>query len=350
MSHSKQSALERATPMIATAESLSRDRNGACPCCLQNQTQCADCLSPIVKSGFTTAVTRCAQRFKAVCGVRANRWPSFPSPWTSNASTQVHRERQTAQMVLARAFCVSLPSGCPCCILIFLRHLHSPKGTRLLITGGMMEVYRQIFTWLARSVVDRFCITATFHDKDPIYSTSLLELAGRSLMMIRLAAVLAFALTYMAYVIKRYWESWVIHITTTGEARDIEVTTRHYGLETDRSMHPWLSTKDDPRDTGKAMSYLPREGKTYHMWYRRRLLLVSRREKTGVSSFQPQEMLRIRYVGPADMKFRRVSLTLGPGFSPLTTGFSVHFSMKLERSSKRPGTMSYQYGLLIRMS
>lgn len=224
------------------------------------------------------------------------------------------------------------------------------EGTRLLITGGMMEVYRQIFTWLARSVVDRFCITATFHDKDPIYSTSLLELAGRSLMMIRLAAVLAFALTYMAYVIKRYWESWVIHITTTGEARDIEVTTRHYGLETDRSMHPWLSTKDDPRDTGKAMSYLPREGKTYHMWYRRRLLLVSRREKTGVSSFQPQEMLRIRYVGPADMKFRRVSLTLGPGFSPLTTGFSVHFSMKLERSSKRPGTMSYQYGLLIRMS
>lgn len=77
----------------------------------------------------------------------------------------------------------------------------------------------------------------------------------------------------------------------------MEVTTRHYGLETDRSMHPWLPPKEDPKDTSKAMSYLPREGKTYHMWYKRRLMLVSRRVKMGLSSFQQPEILKIRYAG-----------------------------------------------------
>ena len=83
--------------------------------------------------------------------------------------------------------------------------------------------------------------------------------------------------------------------TTVGQARDVEVTTRHYGLETDRSMHPWLPPKEDPKDTSKAMSYLPREGKTYHMWYKRRLMLVSRRLKMGASVYQQPEILRIRY-------------------------------------------------------
>lgn len=46
------------------------------------------------------------------------------------------------------------------------------EGTRLLITGGIIEVYRRLFTWLVKSVVDKFCITATFDHKDPVYSTS----------------------------------------------------------------------------------------------------------------------------------------------------------------------------------
>ena len=76
----------------------------------------------------------------------------------------------------------------------------------------------------------------------------------------------------------------------------MEVTTRHYGLETDRTMHPWLPPKEDPKDTSKAMSYLPREGKTYHMWYKQRLMLVSRRIKMGITSYQQPEVLKIRYV------------------------------------------------------
>lgn len=74
------------------------------------------------------------------------------------------------------------------------------EGTRLLITGGIIEVYRRVFTWIVKSAVDRFCITATFDEKDPMYSAFFQKLMGRSLIMSRLAVVLAFAPTYMAYV------------------------------------------------------------------------------------------------------------------------------------------------------
>ena len=74
------------------------------------------------------------------------------------------------------------------------------EGTRLLITGGIIEAYRRVFIWLVKSVVDRFCITATFDEKDPMYSTSFQSFSRRTLIINRLAVVLAFAPTYMAYV------------------------------------------------------------------------------------------------------------------------------------------------------
>lgn len=111
------------------------------------------------------------------------------------------------------------------------------------------------------------------------------------------------------------------------------MTTRQYGLETDRSVPPWLSPKEDLNDTSKAMSYLPREGKTYYMWYQRRLMLVSRRLKTEMSSYQQPETLEIRYVGRADMKGKRV-LTVRQGYLPSTTGSSANCWKKPEKSSR----------------
>ena len=86
-----------------------------------------------------------------------------------------------------------------------------------------------------------------------------------------------------------------------GQARDVEVTTRHYALERDNSQDRFLDYPgaEDIRDTSKTVSYLPREGKTYHMWYRQRLMLVSRETKENRVSFSnPPSSLKIRYVSP----------------------------------------------------
>ncbi|KAH9929167.1 P-loop containing nucleoside triphosphate hydrolase protein [Fomitopsis serialis] len=124
------------------------------------------------------------------------------------------------------------------------------RGTRLLLTGGIVEAYRRLLMFVARSVVDRVFVTATFAEEDPVYR----------------------------------------------QARDIEVTTRHYGLEANNSPHPWLPPREDQRDTSKAMSYLPRLDKTYHMWYKRRFMLVSRQvspaSPSGLSN--KSEYLQIR--------------------------------------------------------
>ncbi|KZT66896.1 P-loop containing nucleoside triphosphate hydrolase protein [Daedalea quercina L-15889] len=157
--------------------------------------------------------------------------------------------------------------GPPIGLSLVYPHLPSSSalhgGTKLLITGGIVEAYRRLFLFLVRSIVDRFCITVSFDEEDPMYNWLLYWLSRRPV-----------------------WR----------KARDLEVTTRHYGLEASQSAHPWLPPREDTRDTGREMSYLPRADKTYHMWYKRHLMLVSRRMKSPVSSFNRSEYLHIRII------------------------------------------------------
>ena len=46
------------------------------------------------------------------------------------------------------------------------------EGMRAAMAGGMIEACRWVFVWVARTLLDRVSVVATFNEQDPMFSAS----------------------------------------------------------------------------------------------------------------------------------------------------------------------------------
>ncbi|KAH9946492.1 P-loop containing nucleoside triphosphate hydrolase protein [Amylocystis lapponica] len=148
------------------------------------------------------------------------------------------------------------PSTVPSDLFSMLSMLLSLSALRdwlkLLLVGGVIETCRRFFFGSWESLVSSFWITVTFDEEDDSYD-------------------------------------WILHWLSKNpkwsQARKIEVSTRAFGLAS-----PAVSFGDD-EDYSKKLTFLPSLAETYHLWYKKHWMSVSRTQYQA-SAWSTREKLQ----------------------------------------------------------
>ncbi|KAF7308897.1 Mitochondrial chaperone BCS1 [Mycena kentingensis (nom. inval.)] len=130
---------------------------------------------------------------------------------------------------------------------------------KLIVFGGALETLRRFAFSFYYKLIGACWITASFHEDDSSYDWMML---------------------------------WLSKQSSFGAAREVEVSTRTFGLNTNAIVVP--GEEDDlSLLSSRKLAYLPSASLTYSMWYRRRYLTVTRvQAQTGYYG-QKEETLQI---------------------------------------------------------
>ncbi|KAJ7654493.1 P-loop containing nucleoside triphosphate hydrolase protein [Mycena polygramma] len=132
---------------------------------------------------------------------------------------------------------------------------------KLIVFGGVLETLRRVAFSMYYKVIASFWITAHFDENDSSYDWMMVWLSKQG--------------------------SWA-------KAREVEISTRSFGLNTSAVMVP--GEEDDKELSlldSRKLAYLPSASLTYSMWYHRRYMSVTRiQAQTGYYG-QKEETLQI---------------------------------------------------------
>ncbi|KAJ7091466.1 P-loop containing nucleoside triphosphate hydrolase protein, partial [Mycena belliarum] len=132
---------------------------------------------------------------------------------------------------------------------------------KLIVFGGVLETLRRFFFSLYYKVISSVWITAHFDENDSSYDWMMVWLSKQP--------------------------SWA-------QAREVEISTRSFGLNTSAIMVP--GEEDDNELSllaSRKLAYLPSASLTYSMWYHRRYMSITRvQAQTGYYG-QKEETLQI---------------------------------------------------------
>lgn len=97
---------------------------------------------------------------------------------------------------------------------------------------------------------------------------------------------------------------WLSKRPSWAQARELQVSTRTFGLNSNAVMIP--GDEDDASavlngSSTKRLAYLPSTSSTYSIWYKRRWMTVTRVIKQGGYYGRTEETLQIRFVSIANM-------------------------------------------------
>ncbi|KAJ6498338.1 mitochondrial chaperone bcs1 [Mycena vulgaris] len=132
---------------------------------------------------------------------------------------------------------------------------------KLIVFGGVLETLRRFAFSFYYKMINSFWITAHFHEDDSSYDWMMVWLSKQS--------------------------SWA-------HAREVEISTRSFGLNTSAIMVP--GEEDDHNLSllaSRKLAYLPSASSSYSMWYHRRYMSITRvQAQTGYYG-QKEETLQI---------------------------------------------------------
>ncbi|KAJ7486613.1 P-loop containing nucleoside triphosphate hydrolase protein [Mycena latifolia] len=133
---------------------------------------------------------------------------------------------------------------------------------KILAFGGVMDMLRRFVFFAKDRLAGSIWITATFEEYDSSYDWMMLWLSKQP--------------------------SWV-------KARDLEVSTRSFGLNASAILVPGEEDEQDLSQlSSRSLAYLPATDLTCSMWYRRRYMSITRvKAKTGRRG-QLEEKLHVR--------------------------------------------------------
>nr|GAT47258.1 mitochondrial chaperone BCS1 [Mycena chlorophos] len=132
---------------------------------------------------------------------------------------------------------------------------------KLIVFGGALEMLRRFAFSTYGKLISSFWITASFHEDDSSYEWMMVWLSKRS---------------------------------SFQSAREVEVSTRSFGLNSNALIVPGESSEDDLSVlSGRRIAYLPSPALSYSLWYHRRFMTVTRvQTQTGYYG-QKEETLQV---------------------------------------------------------
>ncbi|KAJ6581642.1 P-loop containing nucleoside triphosphate hydrolase protein [Mycena capillaripes] len=132
---------------------------------------------------------------------------------------------------------------------------------KLIIFGGVLETLRRVAFSLYYKIIASFWITAHFDEDDSSYDWMMVWLSKQS--------------------------SWAL-------AREVEVSTRSFNLNTSAIMVPGEEDDNNLSLLGsRKLAYLPSPSLTYSMWYHRRYMSITRVQRQTGYYGQKEETLQI---------------------------------------------------------
>lgn len=120
---------------------------------------------------------------------------------------------------------------------------------KLIVLGGVLETCRRLAFHFYRKIYNSFFITATFEEDDSSYDWMMVWLSSQP-----------------------FWK----------QARDVQITTRNFGLNSNAIM-----IEGEPEDSSsvvngnRQLSYLPSTSSVHSFWYKRRWVRVTRTVREG---------------------------------------------------------------------
>ncbi|KAJ7105454.1 P-loop containing nucleoside triphosphate hydrolase protein [Mycena crocata] len=131
---------------------------------------------------------------------------------------------------------------------------------KILVFGSAIETLRRVAFSTYYKIIASFWITAHFDENDSSYDWMMVWLSKQA--------------------------SWA-------QAREVEISTRSFGLNTSAIMVPGEESDNVSLLASRKLAYLPSASLTYSMWYRRRYMSITRVQAQSGYYGQKEETLQI---------------------------------------------------------